>query len=456
MSITRFVPRPRAPIDCQISLPPLDDALLVARESLSAAIHSNNTQTIEIAFTNYETIATEVTNVYRTMDLMQIEIQQAVDAVCLIINEYMNRMLNDADQKITKACRSIESCEASLALFATIPQDHSVTHVQQIEGVCEALINFVTTMATTNAELASAITNAESVCSLAWRQHAYTTSTKLRSHRHGEIPATMRTQLMATIGRGWSIRPQSSLADVAWNYFNQTPLGVKLGMLARYSCDHSQLMLEQLLVEQKYSLFDERIYRRLTQMLYEKPNSSLVTHLRIPLLALAYSLRLRTNESDQDFVESISRRSISSLYTIINKRCDVFLPNSVITEDESKNFRIPHTVAFFSMSDLFVKLAHEIEIDGTSRLKCTTDTQRSLYDMMRCLVFFKNHESKLLLASRLWFWSRYANREGADEMQFWKWSLKKDRLKKDLFSFYVESSFLGGSHWRFSPDCISQ
>lgn len=456
MSVTRFVPRPRAPANCQIVIPALDDALFAARESLLSAIHGNNTQTIDVAFTQYESVAAEVANVYCTMNAMQREIQQAVDSVCFIVNEHMSRMLNDSDQTITKSCRAIEMCESALALFGGAIQNPAGSYVQQIEQVCTSLIHFVNATIGTNAELAAAITGAESVCSLAWRQHAYTTTAKLHSHSRCEIPATMRKQLMNTMGRGWSIRAESALADAAWNHFNQTPLGVKLGMFARYACDNSNLMLEQLLVEPRYSLFDESVHRRLTQMLYEKPNSSLARSCHIPLLALAYSLRLKTPDSDQDFVDCITNtRSTTLLYSAVAKRCDALLPKTITTDDESRNFKIPHAVAFFSIADVFAHLAQEIEIDGTSRCNCTTDAQRSLYDMMRCLVFFKGNETKLLLVSRLWFWSRYANGEGADEMQFWKWSLKKEALKRDLAAFRTERSFLAGNQWKFYPESIS-
>lgn len=452
---SRYVPRPsETHYTCQ--LPSVDNLHLVGREQFALAIRTAGADKLNHAWTTYDRLAADAKLVHHCMDAVVSAIRRDIDSARPVLSDFVQRLLNESQNELTVACSSLGKCEPQFAeLVAPTNTTTCAAKIAALKKICDAMAEVARTTRVASQHLTIAITESTTETASGLREHGFKTQAALSVHQCGAIPIPLRDYLVVTAGRKWPVPRDCAMLEAAWQDLNRSPIGVRLGFMARYSCPQQPhdgiLLLEQMLIEPRFSLFDESTHHRLSCMLLDQPSASLPDTKRpVPLLALIYSLRVHRPGAEDDLTRAIvTDKSHADMMEVVKRRL-ANLMTGLVPDDEKNDQTVPHVNTFLGLASVLYHLSREIPTIDDSQTPSGgwTEAQRSLWMAMRCLQQTK--EAALPIACRLLFWLRYVDRpQGVSPGEFWRRSLNVARFLGDLSAFSTGGSIWSASKWKF-------
>lgn len=461
---SHFVPVPSGRGDCSIVLPTVDKQLYVQRTLLSSALASGDSTAITDGFVAYEATVVEANAVYLCLDAVQSQLTADLGPPSATVCEYISHLLDTRDHPLATAFSLLGSCEPYLGKLVGVRREAPIEFTNAMTKLADALEQLRAQIHKQANEFVKPFLTCDRMSSPGWRTHGFQLAAGFDTHHVGQIPASTQNYLAESSGHAPT--RGSAMMRLGWDYLNTLPVGVRLGMVARY-CGAGGMMAglflyEQLLIKERLSLLDQRLCRRLRVLCHDKPNAQLPTDMRIPLVAIMYSVVQQsglpcTSEIDLQRVIN-SERSAPALRTAVQRWLGQLVPNACVTADETTWSLVPHTNTFLGLSRVWTALVGQITLDTEDldvRCASSTENQRSLYLIIRTLYAVRSNGPALNMLARVLWWSRYVRRGRANEQEFWYWEPDHGRILDDLAAFSVSGSLFGGRTWNFNSDSVS-
>lgn len=461
--MTQYVPVPSGHPGCSLVLSDLDARRHRLRQELASKIRNGAAaDALATCWQEHDAAVAEIGAVYSTFNAIHYSCVTALSVVQLQISEHINRALNDGDHHLGMAVRGVcalESMLPRLHLMATMAPDDAL---RTLTAVADPVLELKRTLTQGSLEACGAVSNAEHELSDAWRTHAFGTREKLGGHARLSIPGTMRSRLQVLADPRTTVPPGSTFAESAWRQISTTPLGMRLGSLARYGNPEyvgRLLLAEQLILDAPCSLLNASVHGRLRSSLVSQPNAAMPTDGHVPVLELIYATCTHEPNSEADISDAVGQYSSDGLLAAIKARVDQFDAGVLATRDERNNFAVPHINSFFALASALFFMAKLIDADAlpTHEVACSyREGQQQFCAIMRCLVGLRKREPVMALAARLLFWLRYAERGEANAGQFWRYRLRTARLLRDVSAFVGARGLWSGTSWTLNLSVVSE
>lgn len=461
---TAYVPVERGHPSTGLVLCSVDDALYAARQRLSEAFRdqSGNPQILEQEWAHHDQIVLERNAAYLCLGRINETLSQDIAPLIVVISEYISQLMNTADTPIAVAFARIGNCEQQLAtIVQPARHDYTVFHTSLL-ALSEAMISLMAQLHRQAAEFIKPALESQRLSADAWRSHGMKSAAALLAHRTGEITPGAQDRLVELISPAQHDYRGSAVMKAGWDHIGETPTGVRLGMLLRYmSLDQllaPSFIYEQLMLPASHSLLDLAIHRRLNILLYDKPNAQTPAVSRVPLLMIAYSVRAHRPGAEADIQTAVRvNASAEQLRACVVSRLDRMRSLGLQTGDEHADWRLHHINTFLGMSSVWYELAQCIDtqklVAQEQALAGQSESHQSLYFAIRALVQMRDEqkEQQMMIATRVLWWSRYARKANANEKEWWRWTVNRERMLSDLGAFVVEGGWMGARRWTFLP-----
>lgn len=460
--MTSFVPPVSGHCDSTLVLPTVDARLMAARTAFMTAVRTGATADhITACTTQYDECVREAATVYRVLGAVNEAGMAALGGVCIAMSEYTHRVLNDHDSALSLAVARIGQLESVLPRLCSAARLAPADILSATTATVDALVAFRACAFQIGRELANCAHNCAHPLADAWRLHAFPTAEKLAEHVPFSLPMSMRRRMVELTDYHPARFADSACAEAGWKHLATTPVGVRLGALARYGVpDHAGhlLLLEQLLLDQRVSLLTEPTHTRLRMALDTQPNASMPSDQRVPLLALLYAQCSRQPGSEQDLAAAVDAFSSEQLCDAVRRRVDQF-DAGLCTRAEQRAGPLHHINGFFALAAVLFFIARRISADAlpSAEASCALSPgRRQFCAIMRCLIEMSADERRMGMAAQLLFWVRYAERGDADADRFWNYSLRRGRLLHDVGAFVGTTGLWKGTSWTLNLSMLSE
>ena len=453
-----YVPTDKGHPACSIVLASVDDSIGKARLQLASALGETDASALADAWRRYDACVVEADAVYRCLDAIAAALEADLAPARDTTSGYINHVLGVKDHALTLALSSLAQCGAPLCVLAA-PQRNSLSVVAEAaRSVAAALADVMREVRAHGPQFVKPFSASERVCAQSWRDHGFQTAASYDAQPVGRIPPSTERHLIETVGMRWITHRGSCLMTVGWRNLNARPVGVRLGMAARYTGANQNLtavmLFEQVLIAAHRSLFDDQLYHRLTVQLNDMPNAQLPADAQVPLVAIMYSVRTHTADSESDLTAVFDGvPSTDALRRAVDVRLNAL--GGRVSTDEECQCVVPSINFFLGLSVVWYAMAEKMTLDADTMDRAShgwSEERRSLYFILRALVDMRGNKQELKLIVRVLWWMRYARRGNASERAFWTWTIDRARMMRDLAALSGSNTFFGGATWSFSPE----
>lgn len=467
--IGKFVPEP---IPREPNLPPVAAKLAEARGALVEALRSQDPHRIRVQFASYDRTASFVDLIYRGIGTLYLDGGAAVQDAMHRANTQLLVHLSDVNHPLGKAhrqCARIEMAMTTVFHAVFVESKRPSTQIEGIvQSVCVVYTEMLSTLEAEGVEFATVVSiSPPSQCRLApfasaWIDHGFDSSEKFLAHPIGVIPQTMRNHLLRTCCP--MLRADSATMECMWRYVCTTPLGRRLGMLARYSTRgdaahlrgvYCGLLVEQMMMPAKNSLLSEDVHTQLIDNIERVPCATLGLDKKIPVVVMLNHVQMSFH--DDVFVKLIHEHNYEYFSTWLTSVLDLFSPRTgVLTAREcdamaTSGLAMPETLIM--LAEVLYRLANALSVDPWTTLATQTRiVSRNTCQFVAMIAWlwrFRSTPTHARLLASMFFWYRYVVRGDHEPHEYWKWTLSRDLFLTDMKAFSVSSGWVSETQWMF-------